>query len=267
MNCGWDRSDWTIEQAAQRSVIVRATDPWWPVRRDDIRDPRCRHRRGCGGRRHVFYNQSAWDGNSAAANAQDDAAIANEKQALLPGQTATFANYTSYSRGLNGLMIDVLNLTGTPTADDFLFRVGNNNLPYGSDPHSAADDWAWAPAPASITVRPGAGVDCADRVTLVWADGVIGNRWLQVTLLATDNTGLADDDVFYFGNAVGESGNSTADAVVNATDEIGVRNNPHGPFAPAPKDDVYDYNRDKLVNATDQIIGATTGRVRLPRCD
>ena len=41
---------------------------------------------------------------------------------------------------------------------------------------------------------------------------------------------------------------------MNATDEIGARNNPHGPFNPAGIDDPYDYNRDKLVNATDQII-------------
>ena len=82
---------------------------------------------------------------------------------------------------------------------------------------------------------PGAGLDGADRVTLIWADGAIRNRWLQVTVLATDNTGLAANDVFYLGNAVGESGNSPTDALVNATDEIGARNNPHGPFTPAPR--------------------------------
>ena len=60
--------------------------------------------------------------------------------------------------------------------------------------------------------------------------------------------------MFYFGNAVGESGNATGDALVNATDEIGARNNPHSPLNPAAKDDAYDFNRDKLVNATDQII-------------
>jgi hypothetical protein len=75
-----------------------------------------------------------------------------------------------------------------------------------------------------------------------------------VTVLATDTTGLSEDNVFYVGNAVAESGNSTTDAVVNATDEVGARNNPHGPFNPAAKDDPYDYNRDQLVNATDQII-------------
>src|SRR5580698_7642731 len=50
----------------------------------------------------IFYNDSAFDGNSTAANAADDAAIATDKTPLLPGQTAGFANYTSYSRGING---------------------------------------------------------------------------------------------------------------------------------------------------------------------
>ena len=70
-------------------------------------------------------------------------------------------------------------------------------------------------------------------MTLIWEDGVIRNCWLQVTVLATDATGLAENEVFYVGNAVGESGNSTTDALVNATDEIGARNNPHSPFNPA----------------------------------
>src|SRR5205085_2665199 len=39
--------------------------------------------------RFVFYNQSKFDGNNAAANASDDAAIATDKIALLPGGTST----------------------------------------------------------------------------------------------------------------------------------------------------------------------------------
>ncbi|HOB97656.1 MAG TPA: cadherin domain-containing protein, partial [Verrucomicrobiota bacterium] len=109
--------------------------------------------------RHIFYNQSAWDGNNAAANISDDTAIAPDKQALLPGQTATFVNYTSYSRGINGIMIDIAGLAGTPTVDDFGFKVGNNNDP---------TTWAQAPLPTSISVRTGAGVDGSDRITLIW---------------------------------------------------------------------------------------------------
>jgi hypothetical protein len=203
----------------------------------------------------AFYNNSSWDGGDGAANATDDNAIATDKTALLPGVKATFANCTSYDKGINGLMFDLLHgLPGTPTLNDFLFRYGNDNKPYGDNPNDPSDDWPWAPDPIAIAIRPGEGQAGADRVTLIWPDGVIRNCWLQVTVLATDATGLAKNEVFYVGNAVGESGNSITDALVNAIDEIGARNNPHSPFNPAPKDDPFDFNRDKLVNATDQII-------------
>src|SRR5215210_7092810 len=75
--------------------------------------------------RSVLYNHSAFDGNDPAADARDAAAVAPDKTALLPGQTATFANYTSYTRGINGIMVDVVGLAGRPvTAADFVFRVG-----------------------------------------------------------------------------------------------------------------------------------------------
>src|SRR5205085_11330617 len=79
--------------------------------------------------RRVFYNESSFDGNDPAANALDDGAIAPDKVALLPGGTATFANYTSYYRGINGIMVDVAGLAGTPTAGDFTFRIGNDDSP------------------------------------------------------------------------------------------------------------------------------------------
>ena len=101
-----------------------------------------------------------------------------------------------------------------------------------------------------------------DRVTIIWADGAIQKQWLQVTVKATENTGLAENDVFYYGNAVGDSGDSTQNAYVNATDQIGARDNPHGRTNLADITDVYDFNRDKYVNATDQIIARdnATGR-------
>ncbi|MCK4276210.1 MAG: right-handed parallel beta-helix repeat-containing protein, partial [Phycisphaerae bacterium] len=147
--------------------------------------------------RHVFYNNSAWDGNDPAANAADDAAIATDKTALLPNQVATFANYTSYLRGINGVMVDIDGLAGTPTASDFEFKVGNDNNPGA---------WPTGPAPTSVAVRAGAGAGGSDRITIIWADNAIEKQWLQVTVLATANTGLATNDVFYFGNAIGETG-------------------------------------------------------------
>jgi hypothetical protein len=192
--------------------------------------------------RYVFYNQSKWDGNDAAANAADDGAIATDKSPLLPGGTATFANYTSYSRGINGLMLDLAGLPSTPTAGDFTFMVGNTATPSG---------WAAAPVPASVTLRAGAGAGGADRLTVIWANSAIAKQWLQVTLKANANTALAADDVFYFGNAVAEAGNSTTDARVGAADELKAR---VFPTASATITDPYDYNRDGKVGAADQLL-------------
>jgi hypothetical protein len=199
--------------------------------------------------RHIYFNNSAWDSNSSTANAADDAAIATDKSALLPGGTATFANYTSFSKGITGLMVDVANLPGTPTAADFAFKTGNNN---------AVGTWTTLATAPTVTLRPGAGTGGSTRISLTWPDGTITKRWLQVTVLPTAQTGLAAADVFYFGNAVGESGDTTTNAAVNATDEIGARANPRSALVnPAPVDFRWDYNRDKAVNSTDQLIART----------
>ena len=196
--------------------------------------------------RHIFYNQSAWDGNNAAANESDDSAIASDKQALLPGQTATFANYTSYSRGINGIMIDIAGLAGAPTVDDFAFKVGNNNDP---------TTWAQASLPTSITVRKGAGIDGSDRITLIWPNwpdpGSIAKKWLQVTVQATLTTDLAHSDVFYFGNAIGETGDFPTSAQVTFLDRELVYANRNTAIRPAPITSPYDFARDRVVSIID----------------
>jgi hypothetical protein len=199
--------------------------------------------------RHVFYNNSYFDGNDPAADTRDDSAVAPDKTALLPGGTATFANYTSYDKGLNGVMIDVAGLPqgAAPGADDFLFKVGNDGNPAG-------DGWSIAPPPRGISVRPGAGVDGSDRITIVWDDHAIQKQWLRATMLPSVDTALESPDVFYFGNAVGDDGNSATDARVTAADELGARAHPRTSANPAPVDDRYDYNRDRMVNVADQLI-------------
>jgi hypothetical protein len=196
--------------------------------------------------RHIFYNGSAFDLNDLAANAADDVAIATDKQPLLPGGTATFANYTSYWRGINGIMIDVQGLRSTPTAGDFVFHVGNSNSP-GS--------WASLATAPTISVRPAAGVNGSDRLTLIWPNNVIEKQWLQIVVAPTaTTTNLPTADVFYFGNAIGESGNSEGDARVTSTDELRARLNPHPAFDPVDVTYPYDFNRDTRVSALDQNI-------------
>jgi len=194
--------------------------------------------------RYVFYNRSSFDGNNAAATPADDGAIAPDKQALRPGEAATFANYTSYSSGLNGIMVDVAHSEGPITADDFDFRVGN-----ALDPVNFTD----APAPNGVTVRPGAGVGGSDRVTIVFEDHAIRGKWLEVTV-AAGNIGLAAPDVFYFGNAVAEAGNTPGNTQVTTTDLLLARNNPRNFLNPAAIDFAFDYNRDQRVNSTDVLL-------------
>ncbi len=196
--------------------------------------------------RRVFYNNSAFDGEDPSANAADDAAVAIDKQALLPGKAASFANYTSFAAGINGIMVDVAGLADgvVPDASDFQFRVGTGPNP---------DVWTAGPVPSEVTLRPGAGADGSDRVTLVWPDFAIRNQWLQVTVFA-EHLGLPADDAFYFGNAVGDAGNSTTEAMVTTTDLLLARNNPRNFLNPAAVDFAYDYNRDQRVSATDVLL-------------
>jgi len=200
--------------------------------------------------RHVFYNDSTFD-DGPAANAADDGAIAPDKVALMPGETATFSNVSSYSKGINGIMLDVAGLADPRGlgVGDFEFRRGNDDAP---------GDWGPAAAPASITVRPGEGVDGSDRVTIVWPDydpsdpenTAVGNAWLQVTMLATPSTGLVAPEVFYWGSAIGDSGYGNAPGVAagDVYDAIAAMLNPHDAAA---IDDFADYNRDGAVDALD----------------
>jgi hypothetical protein len=185
----------------------------------------------------VFYNNSSYDSNRTAADPADDGAVAPDKQALLPGQAASFSNVSGYSRGINGVMLDVLGLRGDVSADDFDFSVGT---PGGA--------WAAAPAPASVGRRPGAGAAGSDRVTLTWADGAVKNTWLRVTVKANSHTGLAGNDVFYFGNLVAETGDSATTFRVNALDIGRVKAGLNGSSVLSGR---LDFNRDGRVNALD----------------
>ncbi len=193
--------------------------------------------------RRLFYNNSSLDNHDPAANAADDQAMASDKAAFISG-AASFTHYSSYAKGINGVMIDVRNLAdaGALSASDFGFRAGNT-----SDPSA----WPTVQAAASISVRPGAGNGGSDRITITWPDHAIRNTWLQVTVLATVNTGLAAPDVFYFGNAVGESGDANSHAFVNGFDFAGVRDNL---TAMAGVTNRFDYNRDGVVDGADLAV-------------
>ncbi len=194
--------------------------------------------------RHVFYNNSSWDDSEQGRD--DNDAIAPDKYPLLPGNKASFANYTNYVRGINGLMVDIPNLPGPVSAADFRFKVGNDSQP---------ENWDSPAATPTITVGAGEGLGGSDRIVISFEDGAIGEQWLEVTVLANPaTTGLAQDDVFYFGNTAGETGNSTAHAKVDAYDVLDTRRNPRPFFNPASLETRHDFNRDRRVDAIDTLI-------------
>jgi hypothetical protein len=199
--------------------------------------------------RQIFYNHSSFDGNNAAANAGDEGAIAGGVAAYRPGNGVAGAQSVSnYTRGINGIIVDVSGNHGELGLDDFTFRVGNNNAP---------QSWAAGPTPASIVVRVGAGVGGSDRVHLTWNDGAIVNTWLEVIVEGNDalggfntSTGLAASDVFFFGSKVADSGTipSVATFDTTTTDAAQVFDNLGGG---KPITAAHDYNRDGQITTAD----------------
>ena len=195
--------------------------------------------------RQLFYNGSAFDNKDAAAGAFDDRAIALNKEVLLPGLKATVANISTYSRGINGVMVDIWNLPAVPTAADILVRVGNNSQP---------STWATGPAPASITVRKKAGVAGSDRVTLIWPEGSILQQWVEISVLPSARTGLESADKFYLGSAPGDTGDQLTAVGVDSSDLFRVKANPRNALNPAAVTSTLDVNRDRQVDSLDQSL-------------
>jgi hypothetical protein len=200
---------------------------------------------------HLFYNNSAFDGNDPAANAADDAAIAPDKQAVLPGQKSTFANVTSYIKGINGVMLDLENLQETKqiTAANFTIETSTDGR-----------QWTPGPAPASVTVRRliTDGGPNIDRVSLTWPDGAIADRWVEV--LFNPYTEAAPPiafgmDLSWYGNLAGETGDGAtpeqAALRVSAIDLAGTRGQLNNA---ATIDNHFDFNRDGRINALDLAI-------------
>ena len=184
----------------------------------------------------LFYNQSGtstrYDHNDLAINSFDDLAIATDKTAYTweDPNAATFANVSSYSKGINGIMVDISGSHPSITAADFIFRVGNNNSP-GTVGHGQCSHQ-----------RLGAGRGRHQRFGsrrdhLEHRRAPI-KQWLEVITLANANTGLAQKvgypvgqgDAFFFGNALGDTG--VGDTTANCDGQCDRREPPFGPTTP-----------------------------------
>jgi ELWxxDGT repeat protein len=193
--------------------------------------------------RHLFYNNSFFDGNSGGQDAADNSAIATDKTAYLPGSgTANFSAVSSFARGMTGIMVDLAGggNHSAISAGDFILKVGNDNSPSA---------WSLAPTP-TVSVVLGGGVGGSDRVKLTWANNAIQDKWLEVQVLATANTGLAAADVHFWGNRRSDSGTSPPATIfeTSLTDASQVFANLVGVAAIT---NLRDYNRSGDVSLSD----------------
>jgi hypothetical protein len=125
--------------------------------------------------------------------------------------------------------------------DDFVFNVGDGT-PGG-----------WKPAPAPDYFRASDPAVYNGSAVITWPDGSIKNQWLRVTVLANADTLLPADDVFYYGNLVGETGDRATPFRVSAMDVAGTRDAYTG-IDLAPITTRFDHNWDRRVNARDVVL-------------
>ena len=200
----------------------------------------------------MFYDGSAYDGG--ADGAADDAAVAPDKRALPADETQSesFDNVTSYSKGLNGIMVDVRGLPAASnvSAADFDYRAWRGTS------YQDVEEILNIVRPR-VAVRRGAGACESDRVTLYFPGVNVGpfgtlrpltNAWLLVTFKAIPNTGLTRPDAFYFGNLPGETGDGETPLGVGVPDRARTLGAASGT---APITSRFDHNRDGRVNALD----------------
>ncbi len=200
---------------------------------------------------HLFYDNSKFNKNIEGVAPSDDKAIDTTKTAYLAGTgTATFANTSSFTDGINGVMIDLSHggANGHLNVSDFTLRVGLNNSP---------SKWATSPVPSTISVRAGSGTGGSDRVELTWTDGSITQEWLEVTVNADANTGLATPYTFFYGSVMANSGTGDTGAllITSSTDENAARNH----AGTAVVTNVFDYNKDGFVNSSDENAARNNG--------
>jgi len=111
----------------------------------------------------------------------------------------TYDQLINTPRGINGVVFDIDNLPGPVTEADFVFQMSPTGaFDLGANP---VGSWTDAPVPSSVSVIPGT----LDRVSILWTDNAIANRWLRITVLANANTGLSEAEVYYIGHLLGET--------------------------------------------------------------
>ncbi len=184
-----------------------------------------------------------------------------------PGGTANFIRYYSgFIAGINGLVVDIANTVGVPTASDFQFRTWNGIS------GSPATSFVLTTATPTVTNLGLVGQGGSRRMKIEFLDNAIKNTWLQVTVLANPaTTGLTAPRVFYFGNAAGDVGVGNSQSIatsnfwqvtVTGTDGTAVLANQTAPGGALISNN-FDVGKNLQVSGTDrtQILSQPQGPV------
>jgi hypothetical protein len=191
----------------------------------------------------VFYNNSEHERVGGITLALDNSR--SLLRASSTSQQTTSSNITNYSRGINGVLLEVAGLeAGFLTSSDFVFRVA----PPGASGVVTPSAWPKAPAPTLIEILPSA-KDTPARVRLEWEDNAIQNTWLQVIILANTNTGLAEQAAFYLGHVLGDIDFSGPSYRVTTIDTSIVREAVGS--EPVPASDARDVDKDRRITTLD----------------
>jgi hypothetical protein len=107
-----------------------------------------------------------------------------------------------------------------------------------------------------VTQYVGGGVGGSTRAKITFNNNSLRNTWVKITVLANANTGLAANDVFYFGNVVGDTQGSVTGGryTVNAIDTSGARNNQSSVPNSVLVTNIFDFNKSGNVNALDTSV-------------
>ena len=202
----------------------------------------------------LFYNNSKYDGNNAAINsASDAAAIAPDKVGYVAAARRPRLPTCRVHQGHH-------RRDGRPRKRHRLARAASRRPTSRSSrrrpsrpSYNNVGSWNDGTDAAAFSVILGAGTGGSDRLEITWNTNAIKNEWLEVNVAADAHTGLSSPDIFFFGNAEGDSGegDSATQITVNSTDLTVQRNNI------AANTVIYnaaDYNRDGLVNASDGTV-------------
>jgi sialidase-1 len=135
-------------------------------------------------------------------------------------RTLDLRHLINTEQGINGLVLDVSNLAAPDRLSSNDFRIQLS--PSGAFDESSNPVAQWQAGPPPTTVHVTAGP--TSRIVVQWPDRTIMNRWLRITLLANENTGLPEPATFYVGHLLGEvTGAIQSTFSVSFTDIVPIR--------------------------------------------